>query len=260
MNKTLRCTLQALPALVAALVAAPSLRAHTELDGYSQFGQAKIIRDSFGGCVRSGTWTAERVLKDCGGTAPAMAPAKSAAVPRPPEPVAPPPPPPPPLEPRAPEPAPEPAEVKPLPAAPAAETASVAAAPARPADPAPVETTTLGAEALFDVSKSAIKPAARAELDALARSIMATPFQNVRITGHTDRTGSPGLNRKLSQQRASSVKAYLVAKGVPAAKIVAEGRGSSEPRTKPSDCESVERSRLGACLQPDRRVEIEIRR
>jgi OOP family OmpA-OmpF porin len=155
---------------------------------------------------------------------------------------------------------PEPAEVKPLPAAPAAEAATVAPAPPRAPDPAPVETATLGAEALFDLSKSSIKPAARAELDALARSILAAPFENVRITGHTDRTGSPGLNRKLSQQRASSVKAYLVARGVPAGKIVAEGRGSSEPRTQPSDCEGVERAQLGACLQPDRRVEIEVRR
>jgi OOP family OmpA-OmpF porin len=255
--------LQALPVLITALVAAPPLRAHTELDGYSQFGQAKVIRDSFGVCVRSGTWNAERALRDCGAgrvSAPALAPKKAAAVPPPPEPVAPPPPPPPPPEPRAPEPAPEPAEVKPLPAAPAAEAATVAASPAKAADPAPVETTTLAAEALFDLSKSAIKPAARPELDALARAIAASPFENVRITGHTDRTGSPELNRKLSRQRASSVKAYLVAKGVPADKIVAEGRGSSEPRTKPSDCDGVVRAQLGACLQPDRRVEIEVRR
>lgn len=259
MNKILRCALP-LPALLSGLAVSLPARSNAELEGYGQFGQSRIVRDGFSGCVRSGTWTPERVVSQCRGAAPASAAALARTVvvpPPPPEAVVPPPPPP---VARAPEPSAEPAEVKPLPATPAAEAASVAPVAAPALEPAPVQSMSLSAEALFDLSKASVKPAARAQLDALSAAITAAPFENVRITGHTDRTGSAALNRKLSQQRAAAVKAYLVMKGVPASKVVAEGRGSSEPRTAPSDCEGLERAELATCLQPDRRVDIEVRR
>lgn len=260
MNKTVRSALS-LIALAAGTITCPPAGAHTELDGYSQFGESRIIRDTFGNCVRSGTWTVERMVKACGAAAaptraaPPAEPSRAAAVPPPPPPEPPAPPPP-----RAPEPMPEPAEVKALQAPPPAEAATVAPASTRAAEPPRVETLSVGAEALFDVSKASLKPAARTQLDALVAGITASPFKQVRVAGHTDRTGSAARNRKLSQQRAEAVKAYLVSKGIPASVIVAEGRGSAEPRTAVTECEGLDRTRLAACLQPDRRVEIEVKR
>lgn len=50
----------------------------------------------------------------------------------------------------------------------------------------------------------------------------------VRIIGRTDHVGSTGYNKKLSQRRATAVAALIEARGVPATRIVAEGRGKSE--------------------------------
>jgi OOP family OmpA-OmpF porin len=80
------------------------------------------------------------------------------------------------------------------------------------------------------------------------------------IEGYTDRLGSDAYNRKLSQRRAESVKDYLVDSGeVQAAKIEAVGKSQSNPVTKPDECKGNKRSpALIACLQPNRRVEVEV--
>jgi outer membrane protein OmpA-like peptidoglycan-associated protein len=51
----------------------------------------------------------------------------------------------------------------------------------------------------------------------------------VEIQGHTDNAGSEQSNQELSQARAEEVKKYLVARGVPAERIVATGYGQSRP-------------------------------
>jgi OOP family OmpA-OmpF porin len=82
----------------------------------------------------------------------------------------------------------------------------------------------------------------------------------VMVEGHTDRLGSAGYNQRLSLKRAESVKSYLVAMGgLSPAKVSAGGKGLTEPVTQPDDCRGMKRSaRLIACLQPDRRVEVEV--
>jgi outer membrane protein OmpA-like peptidoglycan-associated protein len=52
------------------------------------------------------------------------------------------------------------------------------------------------------------------------------------IEGHTDAKGAPDYNRKLSEQRAQSVKDLLTSKGVDVAHMVSVGKGSSEPANK----------------------------
>ena len=52
---------------------------------------------------------------------------------------------------------------------------------------------------------------------------------DVRVEGHTDNVGKEAANQTLSQRRADAVKAYLVKKGVPVARVTAEGFGSSRP-------------------------------
>ena len=76
--------------------------------------------------------------------------------------------------------------------------------------------------------------------------------------GHADRIGSAAYNQKLSEKRAASVKDYLVKKGIPANRVYTEGKGSKQPVTKPGECKGPKSAKVIACLQPDRRVDIEI--
>lgn len=80
------------------------------------------------------------------------------------------------------------------------------------------------------------------------------------MIGHTDRIGSPKYNQKLSMQRAEAVKAYLVeSAGIPADKISVTGMGETQPTTKLDECKGTKATKkLIACLQPDRRVEVEV--
>ena len=66
-------------------------------------------------------------------------------------------------------------------------------------------------------------------LDEIAEYMKANPSFSLSIVGHTDNTGSDEYNQKLSEDRAESVKSYLVKKGVGEISITAEGKGESEP-------------------------------
>ncbi len=240
----------------AALLFAFTAQAHTEREGYAQFLDAdtpKVVRDGFSGCVRTGEWSEQNMLSECGGAPmgdkPRMASDKDKMMEK--SPAVPPPP-------RAETPAritpePMPAEVKPMPPAPRAEAAPVVARPKGEPD---MEKITLGAEALFASGGAKLKPHAKVELDAVAAKIVANPVSGITITGHTDRTGSAALNKRLSMQRATVVKTYLVGKGVPADKITAEGKASADPKTTAGDCNTLKGKALAACLQSDRRVEV----
>jgi OmpA-OmpF porin, OOP family len=82
-----------------------------------------------------------------------------------------------------------------------------------------------------------------------------TDIPNVTIVGYTDRLGSKQYNQKLSEQRANSVKAYLVGKGVAGSRLTAVGKGESDPVVECRDAKK--RPDLIKCLEPNRRVEIE---
>ena len=80
------------------------------------------------------------------------------------------------------------------------------------------------------------------------------------LVGHTDRLrsdGHPERNQLLSEQRAESIKQYLVGKGIPADKIRASGAGSSQPIVQCPTGMSKEKQVI--CLRPNRRVEIVLR-
>jgi outer membrane protein OmpA-like peptidoglycan-associated protein len=55
------------------------------------------------------------------------------------------------------------------------------------------------------------------------------PDVKVTITGHTDNTGKPEANQKLSVSRAEAVKTYMVSKKVVADRLIAEGFGADQP-------------------------------
>lgn len=123
----------------------------------------------------------------------------------------------------------------------------------------PPQTISLPADVLFDFNKSTLKPEGKSKLDEMLRTIGSTRLEDVRIIGHTDRLGSTAYNQKLSEHRANAVKNYLISKGIAAERIRAEGRGKTQPVTRPADCQGLPRKKLIACLQPDRRVDIETR-
>ena len=119
---------------------------------------------------------------------------------------------------------------------------------------------TLGADALFAFDRSGLSdlnPKGKYDLDNLAAQLKQfDQLNSVKITGHTDYLGSDAYNLRLSEQRAQTVRQYFIAQGLPANKIYAVGMGESQAVKQ---CASTgNRSALIACLQPNRRVEVEV--
>lgn len=82
---------------------------------------------------------------------------------------------------------------------------------------------------LFDTGSAAVSPAVQRDLTALANNLVAYPDSIVSVIGHTDDTGSTEFNQRLSEQRANAVAGVLVDRGVSSARIVASGRGETQP-------------------------------
>lgn len=152
--------------------------------------------------------------------------------------------------------APEPVAVAPAPA-PAPQVVAVVPPPPPPPVPRKV---TFSADSLFDYDKASMKPAGQQALNKFAADLNGVSYDVIAVTGHSDRIGSHAYNMKLSTRRAEAVSAYLVGSaGIPASKIATKGVDGADPVTKPGDCVGKKVSKkLIACLQPDRRVEIEV--
>ncbi|WP_017258472.1 DUF6089 family protein [Pedobacter arcticus] len=80
----------------------------------------------------------------------------------------------------------------------------------------------------FDLAKATIRSTSFATLDKVA-DLISSKNLSLKLAGHTDSQGSDAYNMKLSKERAESVKAYLVSKGVNASRIEATGYGESQP-------------------------------
>ncbi len=148
-------------------------------------------------------------------------------------------------------------------AAPAPAPAPVAAAP-RPAPapapaPAPQPTRlTLSADALFDFDSATLRTEGRQEMDELIEDLRGLTYEVLNVTGHTDRLGAADYNLRLSQRRADTVRDYLIANGIPAGDITARGINGQDPVVPANQCTGPVNDALKACLQPDRRVEVEV--
>ena len=149
-----------------------------------------------------------------------------------------------------------------------------------PVPPLPVPTSkklTLAAGALFKHGQSAVDqmlPAGRAQLDALVAELKALKgIDRMVITGHADVTnssGDPAFNDKLSLARAGSVRSYLTSKGADLSRAEVASAGDRQPvktdcpAPKGSDGVTIGKATAKAmqayydCLQPNRRVEIDI--
>jgi outer membrane protein OmpA-like peptidoglycan-associated protein len=89
----------------------------------------------------------------------------------------------------------------------------------------------------------------KVELDKLVKMLKENPHIKVTITGHTDNVGIPEKNQILSEQRANSIKQYLVQQGIKESNITTKGMGD----TKPIADNLTEEGR-----RKNRRIEIEI--
>jgi OmpA-OmpF porin, OOP family len=125
--------------------------------------------------------------------------------------------------------------------------------------PAP-QRVSFSADTLFGFDKATVRPEGMTALDAFSNQLNGATYQSIKVEGHTDRMGSTEYNQSLSNLRASSVKDYLVTNGkLDPAKISAVGMSEGSPVTQAADCsDRLPRAQLITCLQPDRRVEVEV--
>lgn len=218
----------ALVALTLALMGTVAL-AHTEpaqrSAGYWTDSNGHVWKNNYGQCWRAGYWTPSMATEEC-----------------------------------------DPDLVKK--AAPAAKAQDTVPAtplvpPTGPAKPA-FEKVTIQAEALFDFDKAVVRPDGKKVLDdeVVSKMKQYSQVEVLLITGHADRIGSAKYNQKLSERRAAAVKDYLVSQGVEANRLETAAKGESEPVV---DCKNVKgpenrkNKKLVECLQPNRRVVVEIK-
>ena len=156
--------------------------------------------------------------------------------------------------------APEPVAAAPAPPPPPPPPPPAVTPPPPPPPPPPApRKVTFSADSLFVFDKAVVTPEGKQALDKFAAELRGTNFDVITVTGHTDRIGPHAYNMKLSTRRAEAVKTYLESTGIPAGKIAARGTDGSDPVTKPGECKGEKATKkLIACLQPDRRVEVEV--
>ena len=209
--------------LVAALlgVSAFAVAQSTDKSGYLIDSRNEIAKSGFGLCWRTSQWSPAMAVEECD---PDLVKKEAPPAPKAAEPAKPP-----------------------------------AAAPAPAPTPVPAAAkVTLAADALFDFDKAVLRPEGKAKLDEVVAKIKDVKLEVIIAVGHADRFGSVKYNQKLSERRAESVKAYLVSKGIEPNRVYTEGKGKSQPVTKSDQCKGKKSKKVIACLQPDRRVEIEV--
>jgi OOP family OmpA-OmpF porin len=229
-NKNMNASLKTAFATVVCMAALAPVLAHAQFlnEGYLTDKDGNVVK-AVGNtvCIRTSAWTpalaaAAAACKEC---TPDLCPK-------------PPPPPPPPPKP--------PAKEPPKP---------VVKAPPEKLLPQKIN---FSADALFDFDKAELRPDGKAMLDELARLLQGANYEVILAIGHADRIGTVQYNQRLSVRRAETVKKYLVDKGIEPNRVYAEGKGKSQPLTKPGECTVKNRKALIACLQPDRRVDVEV--
>jgi outer membrane protein OmpA-like peptidoglycan-associated protein len=102
-------------------------------------------------------------------------------------------------------------------------------------------------DVLFDTGKYSLKSGAREKLAKVAGILLAYPGLNIEVDGFTDSVGSDASNQRLSENRATSVRDYLVNQGVSTGSITSKGLGNSQ---------AVATNDNAAGRQMNRRVEL----
>lgn len=81
----------------------------------------------------------------------------------------------------------------------------------------------------FDIDRTTLRSSSYQELNELLEYLQHHPEIKAEIAGHTDNTGSPAHNQKLSQDRANTIRNFLLKKGISADRVSAKGYGAKEP-------------------------------
>ena len=102
-------------------------------------------------------------------------------------------------------------------------------------------------DVLFDTAKYTLRPAAREKLAKIAGILLAHPTLRLEVEGHTDSVGGDDYNRRLSEQRAATVRDYLVQNGISMNNVSAVGFGKTRP---------IASNDTSAGRQQNRRVEL----
>ena len=102
-------------------------------------------------------------------------------------------------------------------------------------------------DVLFDTGKYSLKPGAREKLAKVAGILLAYPGLNIEVGGYTDNVGGDEMNQRLSENRAGSVRDYLVQQGVATNSLSSKGFGNTLP---------VASNDNSAGRQQNRRVEL----
>ena len=216
---TKRYTPQMTAVALALALTAVAGAASAETPGYVSDSRDQVWRSPYGLCWKTSDWTPSKAMSPCDIVQTVSAP--------PPAPVVAVPPPTP-----------------------------IAAAPVTPAPV--IEKVALESDVLFEFDKAQLRPEGQQKLDELADRLKDAQVESILAVGHADRIGPDQYNEKLSAERAESVKQYLSQKGIEQQRVQAQGAGESQPITG-DQCKGVRGSKLISCLQPDRRVEIEVR-
>ena len=123
---------------------------------------------------------------------------------------------------------------------------------------------TYRAQVQFGFESAELNGDGRKLLDELARQLVAADLEKLTATAHADRIGTVSYNEDLAERRAEAIRDYLLEKGVPEEVVRIQSRGARQPVTN-GRCEGLgpeikQNAKLVACLQPDRRAEIEVTR
>ncbi len=98
-------------------------------------------------------------------------------------------------------------------------------------------------DVLFDTGKSTLRPEAREKLAKISGIVLAYPDLRLAIEGNTDSVGSDAMNQTLSEQRAASVRDYLVKENIPAASMTSQGFGETQPVASNDTAEGRQQNR-----------------
>ena len=144
---------------------------------------------------------------------------------------------------------------------------SAPVAPAPNAEPTiSRQSTSFSTDVLFAFDRYNLSQEGRAKLDEFAAQLVNVNATDVNVAGHTDFKGSDAYNQRLSERRASTVRNYLVSKGVNPSLITARGYGETQQKMQ-ATCEqqtagvankAKRRLALIDCIAPDRRVDVNV--
>jgi len=217
-----RFNLKLTGAAVALALAGLAGAAQAGVPGYISDSSNQIWTSPYGQCWKTSDWTPEKAALPCDAVRRVEAPV------------------PPPVAVAPPAPAPTPLVIVP------------------PPQPPVIEQISLSSDVLFEFDKAELRAEGQKKLDEISDRLKGANVMQIAAVGHADRIGAQNYNLQLSEKRAAAVKEYLATKGVDQSKVRSEGRGESESVTK-DQCKGVTGSKLISCLQPDRRVDIEVR-